>query len=232
MKDSLKNKLLNGETEDIWEYINSKCTVNIIADIDYSAFVIERKSSQNEATIRYNQFELRPDYFAHELLHIKINCDGYLISKLIDELHWKFPVVMQTWDRDFRNLFGNIIEHEKMLNQYLELGFREDEFVGDYYEKKCSIEDVNYEMKMCFHPSIDSLKYITAKFFLIKGTINSSFNYVQELNLLSELAPKLYECLETFWNSISQIREPYEKEKQRIIVLTLLNNLEKIYSKV
>ena len=119
-----------------------------------------------------------------------------------------------------------------MLNQYLELGFREDEFVGDYYEKKCSIEDVNYEMKMCFHPSIDSLKYITAKFFLIKGTINSSFNYVQELNLLSELAPKLYECLETFWNSISQIREPYEKEKQRIIVLTLLNNLEKIYSKV
>lgn len=232
MKNWLKDKLLNEETADIWEYINSKCIVKVLADVDYSAFVIEKKLSQNEATIRYNQFDLRPDYFAHELLHVKIICQGYVISKLIDELHWDFPVVRQTWDREFRNLVGNIIEHEKMLSQYLGLGFSENEFVGDYYEKKCSIEEINFEMRMCFHPSIHSLKYITAKYFLIKGTINPSYNYDQELNSLSILTPELYECLETFWNLTSQLKEPFDSDSQKKIVLNFLNNLEKIYSKV
>ncbi len=104
--------------------------------------------------------------------------------------------------------------------------------MGDYFEKKCSLEEINVEMKMYSHPSIYSLKYITAKFFLIKGTINKSFSYDEELKLFLKLAPNLYETLDIFWNYILQMKEPYNKQEQEKIVLDLLNSLEKIYSRI
>ncbi|MCU7614827.1 hypothetical protein N0B16_10300 [Chryseobacterium sp. GMJ5] len=221
--------LLDEETTAIWDFVNSKCKVKLVSDYNYSVNIIEREIKTNLATIWYNQFNLRPDYFAHELLHVKINCEGYIVSKLIDKLFWNFPVVAQTWDRPFRNLVGNIVDHEKMFLEYLELGFEKDEFVGDFYERKCTATEINIEMNFCSHPSIHSYKYITAKFFLIKGTLDSSINYDEELKLFSRLAPKLYESLDMFWNSLLSIRKPYEKEIQEKVVTNLLANLEEIY---
>lgn len=119
-----------------------------------------------------------------------------------------------------------------MFPQYLELGFEENEFVGDFYERKCSIHEISYEMKLWAHPSIFSYKYITAKFFLIKGTLNTSINYNQEEKELQKLSPDLYKSLDSFWNSISNLKPPYNKLNQEMLVKKFLEEIEDIYKNV
>lgn len=225
-------KLLNEETSKIWDYVNSKCEIKIVPDYDYSVNIIEKDNSEAIATICIDIENQRPDYFAHELLHVKNYCDGFLISKLIDRYFWDFKTVKINWDRQFRNLIGNIIEHEKMFPQYLELGFEEHEFVGDFHQRKCSFDEISYEMKLCSHPSIYSYKYITAKFFLIKGTLDTSINYNKEEKELYKLAPSLYKSLDSFWNSISNLEPSYNKLNQELLVKNFLEEIENSYNKV
>ncbi len=231
MKTNL-NLLLDNTTEDLFKSLKSKYKIKILPDYDYSVNIIERKYRKNVATICYDQFNPRSDYFAHELLHIKIHSQNFRISKLIDKLFWDFPNVSQLWNREFRNLIGNIIEHEKMFNEYSKLGFKENEFVGDFYEKKCSIQEIEYKMNVCLHPSLDSLKYITAKFFLIKGTLDTSIDYQEELIMLSKLAPDLLYNFNSFWISLLEMKVPYNKEKQEKLVLNFLKKIETNYKKV
>lgn len=231
MKPTLK-KLLNEETSKIWDYVNSKSEIKIVPDDDYSVNIIENDNNKAVATIWIDSENQRPDYFVHELLHIKNYCDGFLISKLIDKYFWDYRTVSLNWDRQFRNLIGNIIDHEKMFPKYLELGFEENEFVGDFHERKCSIDEITYEMKICSHPSIYSYKYITAKFFLIKGTLDSTINYEVEEKELYKLAPNLYKTLDSFWYSILNLEPPYSKLNQEILVKKFLQEIENIYSKI
>lgn len=231
MKTNL-DLLLDNSTEDLFKSLKSKYKIKILPNYNYSINIIEKKYRKNVATIWYDQFNPRPDYFAHELLHIKIHSQNFQISKIIDRLFWDFPNVRQLWNREFRNLIGNIIEHEKMFYEYLKLGFPENEFVGDFYEKKCSIQEIKYEMNICLHPSLDSLKYITAKFFLIKGTLDTSIDYEQELKMLSKLAPDLFYNLNSFWISLIEMKAPFNKEKQENLVLDFLNKIEINYNNV
>ena len=87
-------------------------------------------------------------------------------------------------------------------------------------------------MNLCSHPSLESLKYITAKFFLIKGTLDSNINYTQELKLLSKLSPDLMESLDLFWKSLIEMKVPYHKSNQEIVVFDFFNNIEHVYNKV
>ncbi|WOD45009.1 hypothetical protein [Hwangdonia lutea] len=232
MKTNLE-LLINKQTEDLWKLLKSKYKINIISDYNYSVNILERKHRKSFAAIWYDQYNPRPEYFAHELLHVKINHQGFIVSKLIDNLFSDFPFVNQLWEeREFRNLIGNIIEHQKMFHEYLKFGFEEKYFVGDYNERKCSINEIELKMDICLHPSLDSLKYITAKFFLMKGALDPSINYNEELKLFSKLAPNLFDNLNVFWNALVKMKAPYNKEKQEILVLDFFNNIEKNYSRV
>lgn len=100
MKPTIE-KLLNLETSKIWEYVNSKCEIKIVPHYDYSVNIVENDNNKTIATIWIDNENQRPDYFGHELLHVKNYCDGFLISKLIDKYFWDFKIIRDNWDRQF-----------------------------------------------------------------------------------------------------------------------------------
>jgi hypothetical protein len=224
--------LLNDRTSPIWKSFRFKYKIELIPEYDYSINIIERKFKRNKVSIYYNIYDPRPDHFAHEILHILVHKEGFVITKIIDQYVWNYPRVCEVWDRDFRNLIGNIIDHDKMYPKYLELGFEKSEFVGDYYERKCSVEEIRSEVELNFHPNISTLKYITAKYFLIKGTFDLSIDYTEDLKLLSELSPNLYFILDSFWTSLLNLSPQYSRKNQESIVMEFFKNLEIEYLKV
>ena len=231
MKNELE-LLLNDKTKPIWKSFRFKYNIDLIPEYDYYITIIERKIRRHKISIYYDINEPRPDYFAHELLHILIHKEGYVISRLIDKYVWNYPCVCRIWNRDFRNLIENIIDHDKMYPKYLDLGFNKYEFVRGFNERKCTVQEIQNEVINDFHPNLNTLSYITAKYFLMKGTFALNIDYSKELKLIYELSPKLFRILDEFWNSLSQLNPPYSRKTQVDLVNEFFNNLEIEYLKV
>ena len=94
-----------------------------------------------------------------------------------------------------------------MLPIYLEMGFRKDKFLLDYYDNKCTDKELA-EIKLYYKNgnrfNSQAVEAFIGKFFAVKADPNDSYDYFCCLTKLKKIDEKLYKTLDDFvisWQS-------------------------------
>ena len=114
------NKLIDHRTQSIWDEINCYYDISLEFHIEtnYLAY------SNNKTVIFYiAENNYNKNYFAHEILHVylavkEINIGGYLTARFREN-----AVLSDTFNKPMIEHIGNTLDHIKMLQKYLDLGF-------------------------------------------------------------------------------------------------------------
>lgn len=214
--DIMKTKfpgLLNEQNMDLWKDLNN-------------VFKIELEESLEEGYLTYfdngiviievDKEHLTPAAFTHELLHVYLKAKGV-------EVIWDLKEKIQE-NKDLRALFstslrvhlGNCLEHVKMLPIFLSRGFKNEDFIMDYYKKILNDEQM-WELEQAYFrngkPELGMVDMYIGKFFSMRASNNPDFNYSVFFERLKQLDANLYKINQCFWEAWEnyKIGDPREK---------------------
>jgi hypothetical protein len=181
----------------LWEDLNAHFNISLAAN--ESNYGIYTKS--RDAVIYVpNQLPCK-DSFTHELLHLLLDKkEIYITGSLIHD--FANPVFEGTFRDDLAEHVGNCLNHVKMLPLYLELGFKRENFIADYHQRKFIDEEAalsQFILPTPGHLWKTAANLSVAKYFAAKACPNPAFDYTPQLAILEEAEPILYELLDTFW---------------------------------
>ena len=205
----LVENLLDSRNIDMWKYLNSVYNIkvefgNYKSYDNYESYGVFSKGKS--ATIYVPKNSLDIPSFTHELLHIflrvkEICISGHLLLAVRNE-----PNIKNVLSERLIGHVGNCLEHIKMLPIFVEMGFKENNFIDDYTVNKLSKEDIETLQKnFCVKPLLGSpyfskiyVDLYIGKYFAAKVCPNRSFDYSDGLNALKSINPELYSILDKF----------------------------------
>jgi hypothetical protein len=152
------------------------------------------------------------ELFTHELLHIDLIMRGITITDFLKERFRQEPLLRWTLNENLFEQIGELLEHVKMLPEYLKMGYQRELFSENYYVHCChpmTAQVIRLGM-MKKVPTPASVDLFIHKFFAIRTNQNPEFDYSEHLDFLKSVCPELYGVLEEFW----QKWDAYEINKQ------------------
>jgi hypothetical protein len=194
------NRLIDQRSQKIWDEINVHYDISLkFHDKEYYIAY-----SINKTVIFYiTENNYNKDYFAHEILHIylytkQIKIGGYLTIRFQGN-----ALLSDVFSDPLIEHISNTLDHVKMLQLYLDLGFDRAKFLLDYSTPKCTNQEI--ELISGFINSNDALWKHSAdlylgKYFAIKSCPNNKIDYNPYLNHLKRIDDSLFFILENFWN--------------------------------
>ncbi|GAA0527916.1 hypothetical protein [Chitinophaga japonensis] len=141
------------------------------------------------------------DSFTHELLHIYLKAKGAFIGNYITLIARSNSTLINVLSEELLEHIGNCLDHSKMLEIYLQLGFDRRNFISDYEVPKCRELEIKF-IENSFNSPIywrNGADLFLGKFFAMKACPNLSFNYLEYHRQLRNIDSALYDILETFW---------------------------------
>lgn len=198
MSEYLKS-LLDKRNTELWNTLNSSQNIFLKPSFEPN-FLTNFK--EDKIIIYVDENDLKPAGFTHELLHIKLKSNGLDISKDLnnkiaenDKLHYLFSTGL-------KDHIGNCLEHMKMLPIFIDLGFKDSQFLSDYNSKKMSSGQMK-ELKIRYRESgiydKEAVDYFIAFFFAMKADNNQKNKYGDLYKNLVKLDKKLFRTLIDFW---------------------------------
>lgn len=154
-------------------------------------------------------------FFTHELLHVDLILQGF--TNFLEVQYFVSESTLRQYL--FQEIFGhimNIFGHVKFYDRFLDMGYRPDEFVGDYYIP-LDLDNIRREIDSNFEervtPNYSICTYI-ATYFSARDCHNplKQDSYNRFLNELNQKDENLYKILDDHW--------------AKWILSTRLNNLE------
>lgn len=192
--------LLDDRNRQLWENINSKFDVQLEKSPEPN---YRTRVNNNIAIIGIDTNNINPSSFTHELLHVllkdkKLNIveDFYNAIRNSENANGVFSTVL-------KEHVTNCLEHVIILPIFLNMGFRNEEFIKDYSEKKMNnrlMTTLQEKFKIGNSYNLIAVDFYIGKFFAMKSCNNSSFNYTKYYEKFKKLDPQLFQLLDDFWN--------------------------------
>lgn len=197
--EDLIKKSIDSRNQELWNLISETYNLNV----DFSPepnYLTNFKEDQ--ITIYVDQFNCSPASMTHELLHIELKRRGILISYELISLIAKSEDLNYIFSKDLEDHISNCLEHVKMHDIFVNMGYSTQQFISDFDKKKMTNSELNsiktfYKNKGFFDRSaIDSF---IGNFFAMKACLNPKFNYKKYYDSLKKIDTRLYTLLYEFW---------------------------------
>lgn len=193
--------LIDKRSEVIWKEVNNHFNISLEfhGEPNYRCYSIGKTAILYVTRDSYNK-----DYFAHEILHIYLETKGINIGSYLILRFKENSLLLDIFSIPLLEHISNILDHIKMFQLYMNMGFDRKKFILDYHEPKCTEHEIN--LITLFINSNLGLWKISAdaflgKFFAIKGCPNNAINYTSFLNELNQIDTVLFKILDDFWNT-------------------------------
>lgn len=212
------NKYLKSLTDKVnialWNEMDSSYSITLKESPEPNHIVNFR--NDGEIILYINEDNLTTASFTHELLHIYLRHQGVNIVAELNDKIAKSEKLNYIFSHDLRDHIGNCLEHIKMLFIFIKYGYKNSDFIDDFYEPKMT--DITlYNFSSVFKESgiydRDAIDCYIGKFFGMKACNNKAFNYTKYYKALKELDLGLYNVLLRFSNSwVDYDVEKYDRE--------------------
>jgi len=196
------DKYLDDRNRNLWDDLNKSYPIQLKYSNDQTyAF---SKIADN-VTIFVSKENICAASFTHELLHLWLTYRNVFVSEIVNHEFSTDRQFRSLIDADLRNHVTNCIDHGKMLNEFVYLGFEQQKFIYEYDKSKYS----EFEMRMCINwiNSHDqqsrwyAVKCYIKLYFAMKACPNKLFDYTNPLKLLSQHDFALFRVLDGFWQA-------------------------------
>ncbi|MFP9113112.1 hypothetical protein ACLI1A_04175 [Flavobacterium sp. RHBU_3] len=195
-------KLLDDKNKKLWNSLIETEEIVISVD-DYQSYGVYSESNHHTIEVPLNDF--KSSSFAHELLHIHLSKCGVNVAGCIEILSSNNPKVRKIFSRDLIDNIGNNLNHMKMVNLFLELGYEIEEFIDDYNINKGKHQQFSQlQNYFCFNHHgrkvyLDkAIDVYIGIYFSAKACPNKSFNYATFYDDLRNIDFELIEILERY----------------------------------
>lgn len=195
------SKLIDQRIKNIWDVINHEYDISLQFHDEPNYLTY----STNKTVVFYiERNNYCKDSFAHEVLHTyfsykQINIGSYLILRFRENL-----VLSDVFSPNLIEHISNTLDHTKMLDIYLHLGFDRTKFIVDYTTPKCTSHEISLISSFINSDNLlwkHSADLYLGKFFAIKACPNNEINYTPYLEQLQQINTPLYYLLDKFWNT-------------------------------
>ncbi|MBV5281051.1 MAG: hypothetical protein JZU53_01320 [Paludibacter sp.] len=214
------NNLIDSRSQKLWQEINAHFTVSIeqTKDGNYGCFTLD------EEAIIYIDFQnLCKDSFAHELLHAQMSMNGCYINGCLKIYMADSPVLSVLLKTELGDHIGNVLQHIRFYDLYLELGFDKTKFTIDYNAHKCTEAELSSLEFLYQNLSYSCLDTHLGKLFAVLCDPNPDLDYSSAKVKLRKLDPELYRISS---NLVEQWKQT-EIDNYRPAVTEFIGKLEK-----
>lgn len=214
------NNLVDSRSEKLWQEINTHFTVTIqqTKDGNYGCF------TQNDKAIIYIDFQnLCKDSFAHELLHAQMSKNECYIGGCLKRNMADSPVLSMLLKSELGDHIGNVLQHIRFYDLYLELGFEKSKFISDYNQHKCTEAEISSLEMLYRNLNYFCLDTHLGKLFAVLCDPNPELDYSLAKVRLRKLEPKLFHIAS---HLVEQWKQT-EIDNYRTAVTEFIANLEK-----
>ncbi len=194
------NKLLDKRNKDLWHELNTKFRIRLEESFEPNYIT---NFNKNLVIIYVDIKNLTPAPFTHELLHIQLKSKKIFT---IDDLHKKIEPndkVNYLFSIALKEHIGNCLEHIKILPKFINLGFRNNDFLSDFSTPKMTLKELNtlqlhFKNKEFYNK--DAIDFFIGKFIAMKACNNRLFNYNRYYIEFARLDKILFTLLDDFWS--------------------------------
>lgn len=194
--------LIDNRNIELWNFLTDNFNIEIVKEIreDYLVYSID-----NKATIYVPTDNINSSSFTHELLHIFLRSKQIFIGAGLTMSVKGNKILSRILSDKLLEHIGNCLDHIKILPLYLDLGYKNSDFISDFEINKLpDIEILNIKRNFCTtinfkkYFSISAVDYFIGKFFAAVACSNEDFNYKEQLIKLKKIDNELFEILELF----------------------------------
>lgn len=221
MKDQY-NSLIDERNEDLWRKMNAHFNITI-NDSPVSNYISE--FGPDGVSILVDRSDMTPASFTHELLHLYIKYKDTNVLSDFKEMAKADNELLHLLSQPVINHICNCMEHSKMLPMFLERNFQQDHFSKDFHSQLMDRQEVDKLIHSYIKNDIydgRAVQTFIKKFFSMKATANTSYDYKPYFMALKKLDTELYSAMDGFWENwlTFKIGNPPE-EYQRMLAFFL-----------
>lgn len=193
--------LINEQNLELWKSVSNKFIIKLEESPDSSYLTY---FDAGFVIIEVDMKDRTPASFTHELLHLYMKAEGVHVARDLKKKITADKALMEIFSTSLRVHIGNCLEHVKMLPIFLSLGFRNENFIGDYHqkimddEKMQELENGYYENG---NPELVWVDLYIDLFFTMKASNNTHFDYSSYLQRMEKLDNLLFEIHSDFWEA-------------------------------
>jgi len=217
MKNPILKKyssLIDNRNRCIWEEVNRNLNIEFDSSFEPNYGI---NTTKDLITIYIDEKNINSASFTHELLH------AYLRNKDLNVAR-DLNLIIKNYDNEYLNIIfnkdlvdhiGNCLEHIIILPLFVNLGFKNHEFLTDHNQKKTSDQNIelienNFSNNGLF--SYEGIEHYIANYIAIKSCNNKFHNYEKYHKRLINLEKLLYRLLSNFWDDWKtyDINDPYD----------------------
>lgn len=193
------NSLLDERNSELWNNLNNAHKITLEPSFEPN-FITNFKD--DKITIYVVEDDLSPADFTHELLHIKLKSNGLDIGRDLNKKIEENEKLFYLFSTDLKDHISNCLEHIKMLPIFIDLGFKNSQFLSDFKSKKMSMGQMQ-EIALRYRENgiydREAADSFIGLFFAMKADNNRMNKYDILYKKLSKLDKKLYKSLVDFW---------------------------------
>lgn len=205
----MKDLLISSRNLELWKKLNEKFKIEIVPNTEKEYRVFTR--SEN-ATIYYDPTNICESSFTHELLHMNLKYHEFYIGSALKQFIKTDPLLDRLFTEELIDHMGNVLDHLKMYNLYLKMGYDSTKFLLDYSEIKINEDELQelirkYRIGNKINSSV--VHYFVGKLSAILGDINIEHNYHDAEIEFQNIDQELYEVIAALF--VEVINHDYEK---------------------
>lgn len=183
---------IDDKNKHLWDEISGQYDIEVISwkRGEYAAEV-----QGNRVTLFVSDINVNPALFTHELLHLKLRLNNVLFAIFIYKVCENQLALANIFNLQNALLIGNLLDHVFMYNEYIEMGYTEENFAFDYGTDKFT-EDEEKMLSEGFSNRIiksDIAGYYITKYVALRTLKESGKDYTHAFNALSAIDSQLYQ---------------------------------------
>ncbi|MDD3875569.1 MAG: hypothetical protein PHT69_03050 [Bacteroidales bacterium] len=190
------NQFIDERNSELWNTLNSEFNIRIepSKNQEYSCF-----TQNNDAILYVDENNICKDSFTHELLHIHLKEKEFYLGSSLKLTIAHSRILSRMLSEALIEHIGNCLDHLKMFEIYKNLGFRQEKFLLDFYDYKCTefeINDLSRNYKIGNKINTNAVDFYIGKLVAILCDPNIENDYQKPLTILKKLDAKLYSIVE------------------------------------
>ena len=190
------NQLIDIRNSALWESLNSThlITLQPSANHEYGCY-----TEGNTAIVYVDFGNICKDSFTHELLHILLKQKQFYLSASLQLTMNGSKILKRILSPELYEHIGNCLEHVKMFDIYVDLGFEPQKFLYDFDDYKCK-EDELSQIRKYYKPhnrlNVNSVDFYIGKLVAMLCDPNENHDYSKPLRIFKSLDNNLYKAVE------------------------------------
>lgn len=190
------NQFIDERNSELWNSLNSKFNITIerSKNTEFSCF-----TQNNDVILSVDENNICKDSFTHELLHIHLKDKEFFLGSSLKLTIAQSRILSRMFSESLIDHIGNCLDHLKMFELYKDMGFRQEKFLVDFYDYKCTefeINDLSRNYKIGNKINTNAVGFYIGKLVAILCDPNIENDYQKPLIIFKKLDTKLYSIVE------------------------------------